>query len=66
MYPYLHNNMVIVLGVFLCGEESRHVVDLLKVEAPQPVDFLYCVDGNVALQEPGQLVDAGLRVEVPG
>jgi len=58
--------MVIVLSIFLRGEESCHVVDLLKVEAPQPIDLLNSADGNVTLQEPGQLVDAGLRVEVPG
>ena len=60
MESHLADESVIVLGVLLRCKEPGQVVDLLKVEASQPVDLLYSVDGNIAFQEPGQLIDAGL------
>lgn len=41
------------------------MVDLGEVEESDPVDLLDRVDGNVALQKPGDLLKTGGGAEVP-
>ncbi len=55
-----------MLGIFFCSEQLHGVIELVEVETPQAVDLLDGLDGNVTLQQPGQLLDASLRTKVSG
>ena len=65
-WAHLNNKTVIILRIFLSRKESCLVIDLYKVKTSEPVDLLDGVDGNVALQEPGQLVNASISMKVSG